>query len=74
MIAPHMYCGPVAAAAAIQLDTCSPNFLIQEYNVNALHSEIFMEPILFENGYIIPPTGPGLGVELDEAVVKRHLV
>lgn len=74
MIAPHMYCGPVAAAAAIQLDTCSPNFLIQEYNVNALHSELFMEPILFENGYIIPPTGPGLGVELDEAVVKRHLV
>ncbi len=74
MIAPHMYCGPVAAAAAIQLDTCSPNFLIQEYNVNALHSEIFTEPICFENGYIIPPTGPGLGVELDEAVVKRHLV
>jgi len=74
MIAPHMYCGPVAAAAAIQLDTCSPNFLIQEYNVNALHSEIFTEPICFENGYIIPPTGPGLGVELDEVVVKRHLV
>lgn len=74
MIAPHMYCGPVAAAAAIQLDTCSPNFLIQEYNVNALHSELFMEPICFENGYIIPPTTPGLGVELDEAVVKRHLV
>lgn len=73
MIAPHMYCGPVAAAAAIQLDTCSPNFLIQEYNVNALHSELFIEPIRFENGYIIPPTGPGLGVELDEAIVKRHL-
>ena len=74
MIAPHMYCGPVAAAAAIQLDTCSPNFLIQEYNVNDLHSEIFIQPIQFENGYIIPPTGPGLGVELDEAIVKRHLV
>ena len=26
MVAPHMYCGPVAAAAAIQLDVCSPNF------------------------------------------------
>ncbi|MBM3239201.1 mandelate racemase/muconate lactonizing enzyme family protein [Candidatus Poribacteria bacterium] len=74
MIAPHMYCGPVAAAAAIQLDTCSPNFLIQEYNVNALHSELFREPIQFENGYIIPPTGPGLGVELDQAIVKKHLV
>jgi 2-dehydro-3-deoxyphosphogalactonate aldolase len=68
-----MYQGPIAAAAAIQLGTCSPNFLIQEYNVNDLHSEIFMEPIRFEQGYIIPPRGPGLGVELNEAVVQRQL-
>jgi 2-dehydro-3-deoxyphosphogalactonate aldolase len=71
-IAPHMYCGPVSAAAAIQLDTCSPNFLIQEFNANALHSEILREPIRFENGTIIPPAGPGLGVELDEDVVAAH--
>ena len=74
MIAPHMYCGPIATAAAVQVDTCSPNFLIQEYNVNDLHQQIFKEPIKFENGYITPPTGPGLGVDLDEAVVKRQLV
>lgn len=72
MIAPHMYCGPIAAAAAIQLDTCSPNFLIQEYNGNDLHQQIFKEPLRFEKGYITPPTAPGLGVELDEVVVKRH--
>lgn len=74
MIAPHMYCGPVAMAAAVQLDTCSPNFLIQEFNVNDLHSEIFVEPLRLEDGYITPPTAPGLGVELDEAVVERQLV
>jgi 2-dehydro-3-deoxyphosphogalactonate aldolase len=73
MIAPHMYVGPVSAAAAVQLDTCSPNFLIQEWNVNDLHSEIFQEPIRFENGYITPPTGPGLGIELNEKVVARQL-
>lgn len=73
LIAPHMYVGPIAAAAAIQLDTCSPNFMLQEFNVGPLHSEIFVEPIVVENGYITPPTGPGLGVELNEAVVKRHL-
>lgn len=72
MIAPHMYCGPVAAAAAVQLDACSPNFLIQEYNGNSLHEELFKEPIRFENGYIMPPTGPGLGVELDEAVLRKR--
>ena len=72
MIAPHMYVGPVAAAAAVQLDTCSPNFLIQEYNGNDLHNEIFVDPIEFRDGYIVPPEGPGLGAELDERVVERQ--
>ena len=72
MIAPHMYVGPVAASAAVQLDTCSPNFLIQEWNANDLHSEIFEEPIVFENGFITPPTGPGLGITLNEEVVARQ--
>lgn len=74
MIAPHMYVGPIAAAAAIQLDTCSSNFLVQEFNVNDLHSDIFVEPIKFERGFITPPTGPGLGVELNEEVVRRHQI
>jgi galactonate dehydratase len=74
MIAPHMYCGPVAAAAAVQLATCSPNFLVQEYNGAALHAELLKEPLHFEKGYITPPTGPGLGVELDESVVAKHLI
>ena len=72
MIAPHMYCGPIAAAAAIQLDVCSPNFLIQEFNANSLHSDILVEPLRFEQGYITPPTGPGLGIELDEKVVAER--
>lgn len=66
MIAPHMFCGPVAFAAALQLDTCSPNFLIQEYYLTDLHNEILKEPIKYENGFIIPPSGPGLGIELNK--------
>ena len=73
-IAPHMFCGPVAAAAAIQLDTCSPNFFIQEFNVSPLHSDILEKPIQFEAGYIVPPSGPGLGVELKAEVVAAHLI
>jgi 2-dehydro-3-deoxyphosphogalactonate aldolase len=73
MIAPHMFCGPIAFVAALQLNTCSPNFLIQEYNFTDLHSEIFVEPIKYENGYITPPAGPGLGIELNEKVVRRQL-
>ena len=74
MIAPHMYVGPVAAAAAVQLDACSPNFLIQEYNGGPLHEELFTEPIRFADGFIELPTAPGLGLELDQAVVQRHRV
>ena len=74
VIAPHMACGPVAAAAAIQVDTCSPNFMIQEANQGPLHKTIFKEPLVFENGFITPPTGPGLGVEFDEDVIRDRIV
>ena len=74
MIAPHMYVGPVAAAAAVHLDACSPNFLIQEYNGGPLHEDIFVDPIRFRDGYIELPTTPGLGLELNEAVVYKQRV
>ncbi len=73
-IAPHLYCGPVVGAANIQLATCSPNFLIQESILDwkGFHTEILKKPIQWENGYIIPPTAPGLGVELDEDVARAN--
>ena len=73
LIAPHMYVGPIAAAAAVQLDTCSPNFMIQEYNGGPLHEELFHEPVKFADGFIEPPTTPGLGLEMNETVLKRQL-
>ena len=73
-MAPHLYCGPIEAAANIQLATCSPNFLIQESieTFGGFYGEIVKEPIRWEDGYIIPPTKPGLGIELDEEVAARH--
>jgi galactonate dehydratase len=73
-IAPHLYCGPIAAAADIQLSTCSPNFLIQEsiLDFGGFHSQILKRPIDWQEGYIIPPSAPGLGVELNEAVAEAH--
>lgn len=73
-IAPHLYCGPIEAAANIQLGTCSPNFLIQESieTWGGFYAEILKEPIQWEDGYIIPPTKPGLGVELNEEVAAKH--
>ena len=73
-VAPHLYCGPIEAAANIQLGTCSPNFLIQESieRFDGFHAKILKEPIQWEDGHIIPPTKPGLGVELDEDVAAQH--
>ncbi len=73
-IAPHLYCGPVVGAANIQLATCSPNFLIQESILDwkGFHTQILKKPIQWEDGYIIPPTAPGLGVELDEDVARAN--
>ncbi len=74
-IAPHLYCGPIVGAANIQLSTCCPNFLILEgiKTWDGFHAEILSEPIRWDTGYIIPPTKPGLGVELNEDVAARHL-
>lgn len=73
-IAPHLYCGPVIGAANIQLATCSPNFLVLEgiREWGGFQSEILRKPIQWEDGYVIPPETPGLGVELDEDVAARH--
>jgi 2-dehydro-3-deoxyphosphogalactonate aldolase len=73
-IAPHLWCGPIAWAAALQVDACSPNFLIQEgiEKWDGFYAEIVKEPPRFDNGYMIPPTGPGLGVELNEEVAVKH--
>ena len=73
-IAPHLYCGPVVGAANIQIAACSPNFLILEsiQQWGGFHAKILKTPIRFEQGYVIPPTSPGLGVELDEAVALAN--
>lgn len=73
-IAPHLYCGPVVGAANIQISTCSPNFLILEsiQKWDNFHADILKTPITWEDGYVIPPTTPGLGVELNEEVALAN--
>lgn len=73
-IAPHLYCGPVVGAANIQIAACTPNFLILEsiQQWGGFHARLLKSPIRWEAGYVIPPTAPGLGVELNEAVALAH--
>jgi galactonate dehydratase len=73
-IAPHLYNGPIGAAASIQLATATPNFLIQESieKFEGFHAELLLRPLRWEEGYLIPSKEPGLGVELNMDVVRRH--
>jgi len=76
-VAPHLCAGPVATAAALQLDACITNLLIQElypYRAPAHFAVVDHPPELeVKNGRVAIPTRPGLGVALVEANVKEHL-
>ncbi|MFD1910817.1 mandelate racemase/muconate lactonizing enzyme family protein [Halodurantibacterium flavum] len=73
-IAPHLYNGPVGAAASIQLSAATPNFLIHEaiLDFSGFHAEVLRHPLRLEDGHILPSREPGLGVELNLDVVARH--
>ncbi|MEM7499892.1 MAG: mandelate racemase/muconate lactonizing enzyme family protein [Pseudomonadota bacterium] len=73
-MAPHLYAGPIEGVANIHLATCIPNFLILESleRWDGFHAELLDPPVRWEEGYVIPPTEPGLGVALNEAVARAH--
>ena len=74
-IAPHCSIGPVALAACLHLGASTPNFLIQEafseFDIPWRKSLVSgWNPL--RTGEFVLPTGPGLGLELDEAAVRAH--
>ena len=73
-IAPHLYCGPVEAAANIQLAASVPNFLVLESieTFGGFYGALVKNKIKWENGYVIPSKDPGLGIELDEQLALAH--
>ena len=75
-MAPHNPYGPVSTAACVQVDFAMPNFVIQEM-VDPDTSPISMlefvvEPLQVVDGHILPPTKPGIGVEVDVAACMRR--
>ena len=63
-IAPHNPLGPISLAAGVHLAASIPNFLIQEQV--SLGEGYIKKPFTVKEGYLELPTGPGLGIELDE--------
>lgn len=71
-IAPHIYCGPIAHAAATHVAFSSPAFLILETIQTDFHDAIVKKPLTWERGYMLAPTEPGLGIELNESVLEDN--
>ncbi len=63
-VAPHNPLGPISLAAGVQISASIPNFLCQEQV--SLGEGYIKQPFHVRDGYLDLPTGPGLGIELDE--------
>ncbi len=81
-ISPHVWGTGIGLAAAVQFVASLPDYPhgahvpfppLLEYDVgrNGLQNDIFVEPLRYADGHLDVPTGPGLGVTLDHAAVRR---
>ncbi|MDP9882956.1 galactonate dehydratase [Sinomonas atrocyanea] len=77
-LAPHCPLGPIALAACLQVGFSTPNYLIQEQSIGIHYNRgaevldyvVDTGPLAFVDGCIERLTGPGLGIEVDEAAVR----
>jgi galactonate dehydratase len=77
-VAPHCPLGPVALAGCVQIDLAVPNFYAQEHVIDLTSPEsedlaLLRDPatLVAVDGHIERPTGPGLGIEINEEFVRN---
>ncbi|KAI0754280.1 enolase C-terminal domain-like protein [Daedaleopsis nitida] len=78
-LAPHCPLGPIALAACMQVDLATPNFMIQEMSLQMHYNEgadlltYLVDPTVFaiKDGYVEALQGPGLGIEVNEPLVRE---
>ncbi len=71
-IAPHLYAGPVEWAANIHLAASIPNILMAETIETPFHDALIKGSITVKDGFITPPTAPGLGIDVDEGLARAN--
>lgn len=78
-VAPRHEGGPVATAAALHLAASLPNFFIQQIPYPAAAEDRAMRAAItrgglegVRDGYAALPTGPGLGIQVDEKALERY--
>lgn len=75
LVIPHNPLGPVSTAACLQICACIPNLGIQElpgFCLNDAEDAMVKQPLRFENGCMILPDAPGIGVELADNATELY--
>lgn len=75
-LAPHNPQGPVSTAASLEFGFAQPNYVICE----TVHADVPWRADVVREGFTVEPAGrvvrpntrPGLGIEIDEAEVRKH--
>ncbi|KAF1297360.1 D-galactonate dehydratase [Enterococcus sp. JM4C] len=78
-VAPHAPYGPIALAATLQIDSCTPNVFIQEQSLGIHYNKGFdlldfvenKEIFQYKDGYVDLPNKPGLGLIMNEDKIKE---
>jgi galactonate dehydratase len=75
-VSPHNPSGPVSTAASVQVCAMLRNFRILEFQWGEVdwRHDLVSPPERFVNGTIGVPDRPGFGIELNEKVVRAHLM
>ena len=70
----HNPSGPISNAAILQLASTVPNFLIHEIMLTdgAFRKRITNERVVYEDGFIMVPDAPGLGIEVNEEILSEY--
>jgi L-alanine-DL-glutamate epimerase-like enolase superfamily enzyme len=73
-LAVHNPLGPISSAACLQLNLATSNFGVQEQprKPGTLINDVVPEQPEWKDGYLLPPTKPGLGVEFDREAAKKN--
>ncbi len=75
---PHSWHNAITMAANLHLVASIPNNEILEFQRTwhwsspAFRTEILEDPIEFDDGHLVVPDGPGLGIELDEDAIEEY--
>jgi galactonate dehydratase len=72
-LATHNPLGPVSSAACLHLNLATSNVGVQEQprRPGTTLTDVLPVQVEWQDGYLLPPTRPGLGVEFDREAARR---